>query len=230
MPILGNVGVFPHQLRRHCLDPVHEVLRRRLALCHLVQPLLPIRCELGRGQQLRQHRDQIDTCLCGNQVLALALHKSAGHQLFNDGRPGRWGAQTSALYLVRHIFFARILHGRQKGVLCVGLGGRSKVLGDGGDDRLKGLPLGQGGKDTLGIFILRLLLQGGMKHLLDGPPALGKHLPSFCREGMPAAVKGGRDRLIHERLRHRTQQLAADQQKDISLAHRQSRHICLFQL
>ena len=47
---------------------------------------------------------------------------------------------------------------------------------------------------------------------------------------MSAAIKGGRDRLIHERLRRRTQQLAADQQKDIALAHRQRRHIRLFQL
>ena len=111
MPILGNVGVFPHQLHRHCLDPVHEVLRRRLALRYLVQPLLPIRCELGRGQQFRQYRDQVDTRLCGDQVLALALHESARHQLFDDGRPGRWGAQTLALCLVRHIFLARVLHG-----------------------------------------------------------------------------------------------------------------------
>ena len=229
MPILGNVGVFPHQLRRHCLDPVHEVLRRRLALCHLVQPLLPIRCELGRGQQLRQHRDQVNACLCRDQVLALALHEPAGHQLFNDGRPCRRGAQALAFCLVRHIFLARILHGRQKGVLRVGLGGRSEVLGDGGGDRLKDLPLGQGGKNTLGIFILRLLLQGGTEHLLDGAPALGKHLLSFCREGMSAAIKGGRDRLIHERLRRRTQQLAADQQKDIALTHRQPRNVRFLQ-
>ena len=230
MPILGNVGVFPHQLRRHCLDPVHEVLRRRLALCNLVQLLLPIRCELGRGQQFRQHRDQVDTRLCGDQVLALALYKSAGHQLFNDGRPGCRGAQALALCLVRHIFLACVLHGRQKGVLCVGLGGRSEVFGDGGGDRLKDLPLGQGRKDTLGIFILRFLLQGGTEHLLDSPPALGKHLLSFCREGMSAAVKDSRDRLIYERLCRRAQQLAADQQKDIALAHRQRRYIRLFQL
>ena len=230
MPILGNVGVFPHQLRRHCFDPVHEVLRRHLALCHLVQPLLPIRCEFGRGQQFRQYRDQVDTRLCRDQVFALALHESAGHQFFNDGRPGRRGAQALALCLVRHIFLARVLHSRQKGVLGVGLGGRSEVLGDGGGDRLKDLPLGQGGKDTLGIFILRLLLQGGTEHLLDGLPALGKHLLSFCRESAATAIKGGRDRLIHKRLRCRTQQLAADHQKDIALAHRQRRHIRLFQL
>ena len=104
------------------------------------------------------------------------------------------------------------------------------MLGDGGRDRLKDLPLGQGRKDILGIFILRLLLQGGTEHLLDSPPALGKHLLSLCREGMSAAVKGGRDRLIHERLRRRTQQLAADHQEDIAFAHRQRRHIRLFQL
>ena len=104
------------------------------------------------------------------------------------------------------------------------------MFGDGGGDRLKDLSLRQGRKDALGIFILRLLLQGGTEHLLDGPPALGKQQLSLCRKGMSAAIKGGRDRLIHERLRRRTQQLAADQQKDISLAHRQSRHICLFQL
>ena len=104
------------------------------------------------------------------------------------------------------------------------------MLGDGGGDRLKGLPLRQGRKDTYGIFILRLLLQGRTEHLLDGPPALGKHLLSFCRKGMSAAIEGGRDRLVHERLRRRTQQLAADQQKDIALAHRQRRYIRLFQL
>ena len=103
------------------------------------------------------------------------------------------------------------------------------MLGDGGGDRLKDLPLGQGGKNTLGIFILRLLLQGGTEHLLDGAPALGKHLLSFCREGMSAAIKGGRDRLIHERLRRRTQQLAADQQKDIALTHRQPRNVRFLQ-
>ena len=88
------------------------------------------------------------------------------------------------------------------------------MLGDGGGDRLKDLPLGQGGKNTLGIFILRLLLQGGTEHLLDGTLAL------FCRESVAAAIKGGCDRLIHERLRRCTQQLAADQQKNIALAHR----------
>lgn len=104
------------------------------------------------------------------------------------------------------------------------------MLGDGGGDRLKDLPLGQGGKNTLGIFILRLLLQGGTEHLLDGTLALGKHLLSFCRESVAAAIKGGCDRLIHERLRRRTQQLAADQQKNIALAHRLRRNIRLFQL
>ena len=103
------------------------------------------------------------------------------------------------------------------------------MFGDGGGDRLKDLPLGQGGKDTLGIFILRLLFQGGMEYLLDGPPAQGKHLLSLCRECVSAAVKGGCDRLIHKGLRRRTQQFAADQQKDIALAHRQPRHIRLFQ-
>ena len=56
------------------------------------------------------------------------------------------------------------------------------------------------------------------------------YLLSLCRKGMSAAIKGGRDRLIHERLCRRTQQLAADQQKDIALSHRQRRHIRLFQL
>ena len=46
---------------------------------------------------------------------------------------------------------------------------------------------------------------------------------------MSAAIKGGRDRLIHERLRRRTQQLAADQQKDIALAHSQPRHVSFLQ-
>ena len=103
------------------------------------------------------------------------------------------------------------------------------MLGDRGGDRLKDLSLNQGRKDALGIFILRLLLQGGTEHLLDSPPALGKHLLSFCREGVSAAIKGGRDRLIHERLRRRTQQLVADQQKDIALAHRQPRHVRFLQ-
>ena len=104
------------------------------------------------------------------------------------------------------------------------------MLGDGGGDRLKDLPLGQGGKDTLVIFILRLLLQGETEHIQDGSPAPGKYLLSLCREGMSAAVKGGRDRFIHERLCRSTQQLAADQQQDIALAHRQRRDIRLFQL
>ena len=145
-------------------------------------------------------------------------------------QPASLGLRGGPIFrLVRHIFLARVLHGRQKGVLRVGLGGRSEVLGDGGGDRLKDLSLRQGRKDARGIFILRLLLQGGTEYLLDGPPALGKHLLSFCRESVSAAIEGGRDRLIYERLRRRTQQLAADQQKDISLAHRQRRHIRLFQ-
>ena len=230
MPILGNVGVFPHQLRRHCLDPVHKVLRRRLTLCHLVQPLLPIRCELGRGQQLRQHRDQVDACLCRDQVLALALHEPAGHQLFNDGRPCRRGAQAAPFCVLRDVLLACVLHCCQEGIFRIGARWRSEVLGDRGGDRLKDLSLGQGRKNAPGIFILRLLLQGRTEHLLDGPPALGKHLLSFCREGISAALKGGRDHLIPERLRRRTQQLAADQQKDIALAHRQRRNIRLFQL
>ena len=47
---------------------------------------------------------------------------------------------------------------------------------------------------------------------------------------MAAAVKCGRDRLIHIRLRRCTQQLAADQEKQIALAQGQPLDICLFNL
>ena len=53
---------------------------------------------------------------------------------------------------------------------------------------------------------------------------------SFCREGMSAAVKDRRDRLIYMGLRRRTQELAADQEEQIAFSHGQGSHIRLFHL
>ena len=87
-----------------------------IALCDLRQFLFPFRCQYGRGQRLRQDRDKVDTGFCGDQALALALHKSGCHQLFDDSRPGRGRAKPFSLRFVGNVVLACILHSGQEGI------------------------------------------------------------------------------------------------------------------
>ena len=95
------------------------------------------------------------------------------------------------------------------------------MFGDRGIHLVKGLAFGkirQGGGLRL---VLRLLLQGSAENVVDLTPALGEDAPPLSGEGLPAAGKGCRHRLVHIGLRNRAQQLPAHQQKDIALAHGQ---------
>lgn len=104
------------------------------------------------------------------------------------------------------------------------------MLGDSCLHLLKGLSLGEVGQHAAIVDILWLFLQGGTEDTLDLPPALGQNTLAIRREGMAAAIEGGRDGLILIGACRCTQQLAAHQQKKVALAHRQGLHICLFDL
>ena len=104
------------------------------------------------------------------------------------------------------------------------------MLGDRGRHILKGLALGEVRQHAAAFGILRLFLQGGTEDALYLTPALGQNTLALRREGMATAIEGGRDGLIIIRTCRCTQQLAAYQQEQIALAHRQGPHIRLFNL
>ena len=95
------------------------------------------------------------------------------------------------------------------------------MLGNSNFRTVKSLPFGEV-RERIAVPIRRLFLQEGTENAVDFPPAFGKDALALCGEGMAAAVKCGRDRLIHIRLRRCTQQLAADQKEQIALAQGQS--------
>jgi len=74
------------------------------------------------------------------------------------------------------------------------------MLGDGNLRTVKSLPFGKV-RDRAAVPIRRLFLQEGTENAVDLPPAFGEDALALCGEGMAAAVKCGRDRLIHIRLR-----------------------------
>ena len=134
--------------------------------------MFPFRCQHGRGQRLRQDRDKVDTGFCGDQVLALALHKSGCHQLFNDGRPGRRRAKTFSLRLIGDIVLARILHRGQEGIFGIGLRGLREMLGDGNLHIVKNLPFGEV-RECAAVPIRRLFFQKGTENAVNLSPAFG---------------------------------------------------------
>ena len=205
----------------HRADTIHEGIRVSAAFCDLRQFLFPFRCQHGRGQRLRQDRDKVDTCFRGDQVFALALHKSGCHQLFDDSCPGGRRAQSFSLGVLRRILLARVLHSGQEGIFGIRLRRLGEMLGNSNLRTIKNLPFGEVW-DHAAVPIRRLFFQKGTENAVDLPPAFGKDALALCGEGMAAAVKCGRDRLIHIRLRRCTQQLAADQKEQIALAQGQS--------
>ena len=213
----------------HRADTIHEGIRVSAAFCNLRQFLFPFRCQHGRGQRLRQNRDKVDTGFRGDQALALALHKSGCHQLFDDCRPGRRRAKTFSLCLVGDIVLARVLHSGQEGIFGIGLRRLGEMLGDGNLRTVKSLPFGEV-RERIAVPIRRLFFQKGTENAVDLPPAFGEDALAFCGEGITAAIKSCRDRLIHIRLRRCTQQLAADQEKQVTLAQGQSFDIHFFNL
>ena len=70
------------------------------------------------------------------------------------------------------------------------------MLGDGNLRAVKGLPFGEV-RERAAVPVRRLFLQEGTENAVDLPPAFGEDAPALCGEGMAAAVKGGRDRLIY---------------------------------
>ena len=74
------------------------------------------------------------------------------------------------------------------------------MLGDGNLRAVKGLSFGEVW-ECAAVPIRRLFLQEGMEKAVDLPPAFGEDALALCGEGMAAAVKGSRDRLIHIGLR-----------------------------
>ena len=211
----------------HRADTIHEGIRVSAALCDFRQFLFPFRRQHGRGQRLRQDCDKVDTGFCGDQALALALHKSGCYQLFDDSRPSRRRAKPFPLRLIGNIILACVLHSGQEGIFCVGLRRLGEMLGDSNLCAVKSLPFGEA-RERAAVSVRRFFLQESAENAVDLPPAFGEVSLALCGKGMAAAVKGGRDRLIHIRLRRRTQQIAADQQEQTALAQGQSFDIHFF--
>ena len=103
------------------------------------------------------------------------------------------------------------------------------MLGNGNLRTIKNLPFGEV-RERADVPIRRLFFQKGTENAVDLSPAFGEDALSLCGEGMAAAVESCRDRLIYIRLCRCAQQLAADQQKQIAFAQRQSFDIRFFNL
>ena len=103
------------------------------------------------------------------------------------------------------------------------------MLGNSKLRTVKSLPFGEV-QERIAVPIRRLFLQEGTENAVDFPPAFGENTLAFCGEGITAAIKSCRDRLIHIRLRRRTQQIAADQQEQTALAQGQRFDIHFFNL
>ena len=103
------------------------------------------------------------------------------------------------------------------------------MLGDGNLRTVKSLPFGEV-RERIAVPIRRLFLQEGTENAVDFPPAFGEDALALCGEGLATAVKCGRDRLIHIRLRRCTQQLAADQQQKVSFTNGEQFQIRFFNL
>ena len=168
--------------------------------CNLRQFLFPFRCQHGRGQRLRQDRDKVDTGFCGNQALALALHKSGCHKLFDDCRPGRRRANSFSLRLVGNIVFSCVFHSGQEGIFGIGLQRLGEMLGNSNLRTIKNLPFGEVWECIAGP-IRRLFLQECTENAVGFLPAFGENTLAFCGEGITTAIKSCRARLIHIRLR-----------------------------
>ena len=110
------------------------------------------------------------------------------------------------------------------------LGRGGEVPGDSGLHLVKGLPLGEVRQGGGFCLVLRLLLQGGTENAVNVLPTQGQYMAALGGEGVPATLKGRRDRLVHIWLRRRAQQLPAHQQEKVPLAHGQSGQIRLLQL
>ena len=74
------------------------------------------------------------------------------------------------------------------------------MLSDGNLRTVKSLTFGEV-RERATVLVRRLFLQGGAENAVDLPPAFGEDALALCSKGMAAAVKGGRDRFIHIRLR-----------------------------
>lgn len=83
------------------------------------------------------------------------------------------------------------------------------MLGNSNLRAVKSLPFGEVW-ERIAVPIHRLFFQGCTENAVDLPPAFGEDALALCGEGIAAAIKGGRDRLIHIQLCRCTQQLAAD--------------------
>ena len=103
------------------------------------------------------------------------------------------------------------------------------MLGNSNLRTAKSLPFGEV-RERAAVSVRSFFLQGGTENAVNLPPTFGEDALALCGEGLATAVKGGRDRLIHIRLRRCTQQLAADQQEQIAFSQRQSLDIRFFNL
>ena len=81
------------------------------------------------------------------------------------------------------------------------------MLGDLCGYVIVGLTLVKFGQLGAAVLVLRLFFEGGTENTLDLAPSFGENMLALRREGMAAALKGGRYRLIMEGLRRRSSDL-----------------------
>ena len=184
--------------------------------------MFPFGGELRRLELFGQDGDERRAGGGGQQICDLlglsALHKTGGHQLFNDTGTGRRGANALALGIIRHILLARVLHCSQQRILGEVLGRR-----------------GFSGLDRCGRYGKRLILRYHRQRrrclyllLLIALPAGSKNGFALGGEALTGTVHRNDRFCIAVGFIHGTKQAFRRQLQHLAFAQRQRGHIYLF--
>ena len=184
--------------------------------------MLPFSGELRRLELFGQNGDKRRAGGGGQQICDLfglpALHKTGGHQLFNDTGTGRRGSDALALGIIWHILLARVLHRGQQRILGEMLGRR-----------------GFSGLDRCGRYGKRLILRYHRQRgrclcllLLIALPAGSKDGFALGGEALTGTVHRNDRFCVAMWFIHRTKQAPCRQLQHLAFAQRQRGHIYLF--
>ena len=184
--------------------------------------MFPFGGELRRLELFGQNGDERRAGGGGQQICDLlglpALHKTGGHQLFNDTGTGRRGSNALALGIIGHIFLARVFHRGQQRILGEVLGRR-----------------GFAGLDRCGRYGKRLLFHHHRQRgrclrllLLIALPAGSKNGFALGGEALTGTVHRNDRFCVAVGFIYGTEQAPCRQLQHLAFAQRQRGHVYLF--
>ena len=165
-----------------------------------------------RGLELfGQHGNEGNARFGGNEAYRFfrlsALRKARGHQFFNDRCPCRGGSQPAPLRILRHILFARRLHGGEQRVLGEVFGRGRSALFDRAGGNGKQLSLGKLREGLVRKLHIRIYF----------PTELNQRFP-LGKKGISAAVQPCLGLQIDEGCADRHKHLTGNKAQDFPFA------------